>query len=445
MWSGAAPRLVRREGEHPDEDEDEGDQRPRRVVAVPQIVGQPAPVPGGVAFGLDLSDAWRVGEDVAESSEQVRRILGAAVVLVEPVHSVPTFVTVTAYRAQPFTGRPGERRVSWRSLRQLEGEPAGVTVGETAYADLLGAGDVLPAPASWRELLPAALRELSLRPLRHRADTAPVLAGRPAVLPATGSLILYGARESGKTGGVRAYVRGQIKRAEALGEYLRVYVINNKGDFGALAAAAEATGGRYVTTDGGALDVLREVDGIAQRRYADQGDAYEHDPRDPLEPRCLVVIGELLKLGDTLDQTAHRELDRLLLKIAVDDRAAAVQFVTCAQLAEKAKVGPIRDACHSAVLHTESAGQTEMALDKTALRRGALAHAIPLAAGGVFYAPDRYTGWPVLSRFAWIGREDQHEALVRPLQAMAARARDQLDQAEPVDQLERTDAERGAA
>lgn len=419
MWAGAAPKLARRA-----EPEDEYDDGPRRITAVATIVDQPAPVPGGLAFGVDTSDAWAVGEDVAESAELVRRVIGASVALVEPVHAVPTFVVVTAYRGQPYTGRRDEPLVSWHSIGVAE-DPDMIQVGETAYANLLGSAELVRS-GGVREAVQAIVRDRSLRSARAALTARPTLAGRPAELPGDGSVILFGARKAGKTGGVRAIVRGHVVRAVARGEYLRLYVVNNKGDFAGLRQAAEATGGRYGTSDVFALDVLRELDDVAERRYAAQGEAYEHDPSDPAAPRCLLVIAELLKLGASLGPNDKRELDRLLLKVATTHRAAAVQFVTCSQLAEKrasadAGVGPVRDACHSVALYMETAGQAKMALDDAAVRRGAAPHTIPKAARGVFYALDAHTDWPFLARFGWIPAEDQHVAITRPLLAMAER------------------------
>lgn len=428
------------------------------VLGVAEMVGRPVPTTGGAVWGVDARPAGLLHEDVAAATGHLRRALDAEVVLVEPAGGRPSAMFVTAYREHPFGGGR-DRIVSWRSLRPVTGRDWSVIpVGETAYADLTGTG-----PGTWSRDLAArsrrwgaAARELSRPgvpagteggtwsrdPARDQPGTSPgtgsgtgpgtaresrwsrsrdalaarpVLSGRPALFSARGSTLVVAVGDAGKSGGVRAYLRGLLVQ----GIPFELSLIDNGGDFGGLREAAEATGGRYVRTAAEGLELQREIDGRLEDRMARIGLDHEHHPT-PAEPVLLLVVGEWLDY--TASGRRAGESGELAERLVRRHRKTSGVLLTTAQLAQQAELGVIRDAFHHrCVLRVEQDGQVDLALGKDSLKRGALAHLIPAESQGVAYARDLRSGWPFLFRFAWVPQQDTGAALVEPMLAMAER------------------------
>lgn len=377
----SVPALTLRE----DAEDADGD-APRELVAVAEVVDDDVrAIPGGVAFGVDTSAAMAIAEDVQESIPRLRRVLDAEVVLVEPVPARASVALLTVYRGQPFHGRPP---VDWRTMRAATRREM-VPVGETAHADLLA------GPAGG------------------------VLSGRPALMSWRGSTSICAAPDMGKSALIRAYFRGLLVQDVP---WIPV-LLDNKGDYRALAGAAEAMGGVYVDDYPSMPDALDWAAGIGDARYLAQGDEYQHTPTLDA-PLVVVVIAEWLDFvewcrtskgrGTTALDTAGRIVRR--------HRGSAVDLLTTWQASQVEGATKIRDYFpHAVALRVNKAAQVDMTLGDDSLKHGAHAHLIPRNAQGVFYAISRDTGTPYMGRAAWIPSQDQDAALIRPMRELGRR------------------------
>ncbi len=383
----AVPSLVLREAEDPDADE----QGPRRIIGAAEIVGDEIhDVPGGVAFGVDTSRAMAVTDDVAASVERLRRILDATEVLVEPVPARASISLLTVYRGQPWHGRPP---VDWRGLRPVDNRGL-VPVGETAHADLL------------REDRPA------------KRGVRPVLSGRQALLSSRTSLLIVAASEAGKTGLVRAYLRGLLVQSIP---FLPV-VVDNKGDYRDLAAAVRAMGGIYVSNPDDYAAAVDWAYSIGESRYSD-AIGFQHRPTLNA-PQIQLVIAEWMDFVSWAKASKSMTTLRQAQDIPRRHRGSGINAITTAQAAQQELLTIARVFFpQAAVMRIRDADQTDMALGDDAYARGARPHLIPADAPGCFWAEDRRTGYPYQGRAAWIPEHDQTDALIRPMWELAKRMR----------------------
>lgn len=383
------PSLVLREAESTDADE----QGPRRIIGAAEIVGgEVRDVPGGVAFAVDTRGCAAVAEDVAGAVGQIRRVIGATEVLVEPVPAVADITLVTAYRGQTWHGRPP---VDWRSLRPIPGEPGVVPVGETAHADLL-----------------------RTEPAAPRKGPQPALSGRQAVLSSRTSLLIVAASEAGKTGLVRAYLRGLLVQSIP---FLPV-VLDNKGDYRDLAAAVRAMGGVYVSDPDDYAAAVDWAHDIGESRYTDAV-GFQHRPTLDA-PLVQLVIAEWMDFVNWAKASKSMTTLRQAQNIPRRHRGSGVNAITTAQAAQQELLTIARVFFPQAVvMRIRDADQTDMALGDDAYARGARPHLIPADAPGCFWAEDRKTGYPYQGRAAWIPEGDQKAALIDPMTDLGRRMR----------------------
>lgn len=395
-----------------------------RVLAAVAVAGKPVRIRGGVALVLSLAAADKLPEDVVEATRALRAGLRAGSVLVERFPQTVDYVILHVYRAaSPFWG---SRPVDWRTLRPVDPGTETVPVGETAYADVSGSAVArrlrrLTRGVSQVVHNTAAAVSLARRGRLVSASRAlashPAVGGQQAVLSWRVSTLVVSLADMGKTGLIRAYIRGLIVQ----GIPFRLHMIDNKGDFRALREAVEATGGRYLdvtATPAEHAELLAYVvDEELEPRYGMLGDGYDIQPTAE-HPLIVTIVGEWQDFKATASPAAMAHAATIVRRY----RAAAGILVPTAQAGQQKEIGIIRDMFPQGVVgRVDNDSAIDMILGEGAQRRGALAFEIPAGVKGVHYAKDRRTGWPFQFRAAWIPPEDQHDALIVPIQEMAAR------------------------
>lgn len=399
-----------------------------RVLAAVVVAGKPVRIRGGVALVLSLAAADKLPEDVVEVTRALRAGLRAGAVLVERFPHTVDYVILHVYRAaSPFWG---SRPVDWRTLRPVDPGTETVPVGETAYADVSGSAaarrlrrlvrGVSQVMHNTRAAVSLARRGRLVSASRALASH-PAVGGQQAVLSWRVSTLIVSKPDMGKTGLLRAYLRGLIVQ----GIPFRLYLIDNKGEYRALRDAVEATGGRYLGVSATPADAAAllayVVDEELEPRYASLGD-YAVTPSDEC-PLILVVVGEWLDFAETIGRGGLKNAEKILRRY----RGAAGTLITTAQVSQQKAIAGgtnsvIRDMFSQGVIGlVDNDSAIDMVLGEGAQNRGAYAYDIPAGVKGIHFARDRMTTWPFQFRAAWIPPEDQHDALIRPIQEMAAR------------------------